>query len=53
MANNSVHVRMDKEGIALLDWLAKETLRDRSGVIRWALAKAAKEMGYDPKKKNK
>jgi hypothetical protein len=44
---------MDAEGIALLDWLAKETLRDRSGVIRWALSKAAKELGYVPKGRKK
>ncbi len=52
MANISVHVRMTSEELELLEWLTKETvLRDRSAVIRWALAKAAKELGYMPKKK--
>lgn len=53
MANISVHVRMGDEEMALLDWLTKETLRDRSGVIRWALSKAAKELGYVPKGRKK
>lgn len=54
MANtNRIDLRITDEQEDQLQWLMKETLRDRSGVIRWALAKAAKELGFVQKGKKK
>jgi len=47
---NPVGTRWNQKEYLCLEWLAKETSRTRSGAIKWAVEKVAKDMGYNPKK---
>ena len=47
----SVLLRFNEEELAAAEWLKAQTRRTRSNAIKWAVAKAAEELGYAPKKK--
>jgi len=51
ITNKMVGSRWNQEELPILEWLSKETSRTPSGAIKWAVAKAAKELGYVPPKK--
>ncbi len=46
-----IGLKVNQDELAMLEWLMKETSRTRSGAIKWACLKAAKELGYVPPKK--
>lgn len=47
----TIGVVHNAEELAVLEWLCKETMRKPGPAIKWAVAKAAKELGYSPDKK--
>lgn len=46
-----VGIKHNSEEFALIEWLKIETSRSRSGTYKFAAAKLAKELGYQPLKR--
>jgi len=50
ITSKNVGSRWNQDELPILEWLSKKTKRKPSAAIKWAVEKAAEELGYIPSK---